>query len=63
MTAHKRWELRVTTLRSRDQLYCTEQAHGGRKMKGKDRMVVVGGREVFDTLQNGGTEVLGAYTC
>jgi hypothetical protein len=33
---------------------------GGRR-RGEDRMIVVGGREVFDVLRNGGTEVLGAH--
>jgi hypothetical protein len=35
MTTHERVELRVATLRSRDQSHCTEQAHAGRKTKGR----------------------------
>jgi hypothetical protein len=66
MTTNERMELRVATLLSRDQSHCTTKRMQGGRQRGEDGMVVVRGREVFDVLQNGGTEgteVLGAHTC
>jgi hypothetical protein len=60
MTTRKRVEVRVTTLMS-SRIAQTKHMQGGRQ-KAEDGMVVVRGREVFDVVQNGGTEVLDAHT-